>query len=30
MRTGAHVADPKVRLRKYDIVKKGDDIYVVA
>ena len=30
MKTGECVADRKLKLRKYKIVHKGDDIYVVA
>jgi nitrite reductase/ring-hydroxylating ferredoxin subunit len=30
MKTGECIADRKLRLRKYPIVQKGDDIYVVA
>jgi nitrite reductase/ring-hydroxylating ferredoxin subunit len=30
MLTGECVADRKLKLRKYPIVQKGDDIYVVA
>ena len=30
MFTGEHVADRRVKLRKYDVVKKGDEVYVVA
>jgi nitrite reductase/ring-hydroxylating ferredoxin subunit len=30
MRTGEHVADRRVKLRKYDVVTKGDEVYVVA
>ncbi len=29
MRTGEHVADRSLRLRKYAVVEKGDEIYVV-
>jgi nitrite reductase/ring-hydroxylating ferredoxin subunit len=29
MRTGEHVADRSIRLRKYNVVEKGDEIYVV-
>jgi nitrite reductase/ring-hydroxylating ferredoxin subunit len=30
MKTGEHVANRKVKLRKYDVVQKGNDVYVVA
>jgi nitrite reductase/ring-hydroxylating ferredoxin subunit len=30
MKTGECVSDRKLKLRKYQIVQKGDDIYVVA
>ena len=30
MRTGECVSDRKIKLRKYKIVQKGDDVYVVA
>jgi len=30
MRTGCHVADKRIRLRKYQVVEKGGDVYVVA
>lgn len=30
MRTGEHIADRRIRLRKYKIVEKEDGIYVVA
>ena len=30
MKTGEHVADRRVKLRKYEVVKKGDEVYVVA
>jgi nitrite reductase/ring-hydroxylating ferredoxin subunit len=30
MKTGEHVADRRVKLRKYDVIEKGGDIYVVA
>jgi nitrite reductase (NADH) small subunit len=26
--TGAHAIDPRVRLRKYDLVERGDELYV--
>ncbi|WP_454857583.1 Rieske (2Fe-2S) protein [Rhizobium binxianense] len=29
MRTGQHIADRRVRLRKYPVLQKGEDIYVV-
>lgn len=29
MRTGEHIADRSIRLRKYTVVEKGDEIYVV-
>ena len=30
MKTGAHVADRRIKLKKYDVVQKGEEIYVVA
>jgi len=30
LKTGECVADRKLRLRKYEVVQKGEDIYVVA
>lgn len=30
MRTGCHVADTSIRLRKYDVIERGGDVYVVA
>jgi len=30
MRTGECVSDRKMKLRKYEVLKKGDEIYVVA
>jgi nitrite reductase/ring-hydroxylating ferredoxin subunit len=30
MKTGECVGDRKLKLRKYEIVQRGDDIYVVA
>ena len=30
LKTGECIGDRKLKLRKYDIVKRGDDIYVVA
>jgi hypothetical protein len=30
MKTGECVSDRKMRLKKYKIVQKGDDVYVVA
>ena len=30
MKTGCHVKDKSVKLRKYDVVTKGNDVYVVA
>src|SRR5215211_3409383 len=30
MKTGAHISDPRLKLRKYDVVQKGDEVYVVA
>ena len=30
MKTGECVADRRLKLKKYDVVQKGDDIYVVA
>ena len=30
MKTGCHVKDKRVKLRKYDVVTKGNDVYVVA
>jgi nitrite reductase/ring-hydroxylating ferredoxin subunit len=30
IKTGEAVADRKQKLRKYDVVQKGDDVYVVA
>jgi nitrite reductase/ring-hydroxylating ferredoxin subunit len=30
MKTGECVSDRRMKLRKYKIVQKGDDIYVVA
>ncbi|MCC2099192.1 MAG: Rieske (2Fe-2S) protein, partial [Hyphomicrobiales bacterium] len=30
MRTGEQVADRRVKLKKYDVVQKGDEVYVIA
>jgi len=30
MKTGEQVADRRLKLRKYDVVQKGDDVYVIA
>jgi nitrite reductase/ring-hydroxylating ferredoxin subunit len=30
MRTGECVSDRKLKLKSYDVIQKGDDIYVVA
>jgi nitrite reductase/ring-hydroxylating ferredoxin subunit len=30
MKTGAHISDSRLKLRKYDIVQKGDEVYVLA
>jgi nitrite reductase/ring-hydroxylating ferredoxin subunit len=30
MKTGCHVKDKRIKLRKYDVVTKGNDVYVVA
>jgi nitrite reductase/ring-hydroxylating ferredoxin subunit len=30
LKTGECVADRKMKLRKYKVVEKGDDVYVVA
>jgi nitrite reductase/ring-hydroxylating ferredoxin subunit len=30
MKTGECVADRRLKLRKYEVVQKGDDVYVVA
>jgi nitrite reductase/ring-hydroxylating ferredoxin subunit len=30
MKTGEHVSNRKLKLRKYDVVQKGNDVYVVA
>jgi nitrite reductase/ring-hydroxylating ferredoxin subunit len=30
MKTGECVSDRKLKLRKFQVVQKGDDIYVVA
>jgi nitrite reductase/ring-hydroxylating ferredoxin subunit len=29
MKTGVCVGDPRLRLRKYEVVQRGDDIYVI-
>ena len=30
MKTGEHVSNRKLKLRKYEVVQKGNDVYVVA
>ncbi len=30
LRTGVCVGDPRQRLRKYDVVQRGDDVFVIA
>jgi nitrite reductase/ring-hydroxylating ferredoxin subunit len=30
MKTGECVADRKLKLRKYKVIQKGDEVYVVA
>lgn len=30
MRTGEHVSDRRLKLKRYEVVQKGDEVYVVA
>ena len=30
LKTGVCVGDPRLKLRKYEVVRRGDDIYVIA
>jgi nitrite reductase/ring-hydroxylating ferredoxin subunit len=30
MKTGEHISDRSQKLRKYEVLTKGDDVYVVA